>query len=750
MPRYAACNVSSHLRACLRKLRWQLRLFRRLTRGKNILLLCCGDVERNPGPNPAARNKNNKESPLTTIHINARSLLRHFEDVACLVSTEHPHILAVSETWLDSSVTDEQIHLPGYNIFRSDRNRNGGGVAVYCLDCLPCSFLSNGTSPSGAEFLWISVKTSCFHPSLAVACFYRPPGTPSQSVHDVCDNIEAMMLNRKYLIACGDFNIDMSDSSSSLSRTFQQFISSHSLTQSISTPTRYNHTTASASILDLFLTTPDISIHKARVLNTSFSDHLPILLQLNASISHPSSPTLVTLRSFKNFDSSYFEEDLSYVPWQIIDLFDDPDDKVEVFTHLFVDILDKHAPFKTVRVKKNPTPWISKKIKKEMDRRDRLFRFYRRNPSTPSLEIFKAQRNRIVWLQRKAKIEYFHRLLNKSPHPSTIWNTLKLATSSSSSSTSSTSTDRWSSFNSDSTTIANLLNSHFASVSSNTTPPTPDQTPTLSLRTPTPLLSFCPTTPQWCEQTLSGLKPKCASGLDLLPSSSLIAARSVISYPLSSIINSSIASSQFPTPWKSAVIKPLHKGGDHATPSNYRPISLLPIPSKVLEKHLHHQLSCHLYNNNLLFPLQSGFRPTHSTQTLLLYCLDNWYKALDRKQYIGVVFLDISKAFDTVNHDLLLSKLNKLGLSPATVSWLNLTSPIVVMLLRLPTLALPKVFLQVVSLKVLSWVPLFFRSLSMIFHLFFLLTPLFSSPMTWPYSLSVIVSLLFNLLFKPA
>ena len=73
--------------------------------------------------------------------------------------------------------------------------------------------------------------------------------------------------------------------------------------------------------------------------------------------------------------------------------------------------------------------------------------------------------------------------------------------------------------------------------------------------------------------------------------------------------------------------------------------------------------------NNLLFPFQSGFRPTHSTQTLLLHCLDNWYKALDNKQFIGVVFLDISKAFDTVNHDLLLFKLTKLGLSPDTLSW---------------------------------------------------------------------------------
>ena len=296
-----------------------------------------------------------------------------------------------------------------------------------------------------------------------------------------------------------------------------------------------------------------------------------------------------------------------------------------------------------------------------MDRRDRLFRFYRRNPTTGAWDIFKAQRNRVVWLQRKAKMEYFHQLLRKKSHPSHIWNTLKLATASSGPS------ENWSAFNSnDPSSIANSLNTHFTSVSSSafspdtTTPSPPHSTPTLSLH---------PATPEWCEKALAAIKPNCATGPDHLPSAALTAGRTVISYPLCSIINSSIAQSLFPTPWKCAIVKPLHKGGDRASPTNYRPISLLPVPSKVLEKHVHIQLSQHLHTHNLLYPLQSGFRPSHSTQTLLLHCLDKWYKALDTKKYVGAVFLDISKAFDTVSHDLLLSKLANLGLSPSATSW---------------------------------------------------------------------------------
>ena len=126
-----------------------------------------------------------------------------------LVSTERLHIIAISEIWWDSSVSINEIHLVGYNLFRFDCNYSSD-IAVYCSDHLPCSLLHCGTSSSGVESLWISVRVGCFHPFLAYGCFYRPPAAPSQSIHDFCDNVESMMLNYQHNLACGDFNIDMS------------------------------------------------------------------------------------------------------------------------------------------------------------------------------------------------------------------------------------------------------------------------------------------------------------------------------------------------------------------------------------------------------------------------------------------------------------------------------------------------------------------------------------------------------------
>lgn len=119
-----------------------------------LLLVFCGDVEANPGPVCGyqcplrrcdtianGRKTTNRKTSMTIVHLNARSLL-HFDDVAALLSTHRPEVLTVSETWLDPSVGNSEIHIPGYSLFRSDRNRCGGGVAINCVDHMPYCVLS--------------------------------------------------------------------------------------------------------------------------------------------------------------------------------------------------------------------------------------------------------------------------------------------------------------------------------------------------------------------------------------------------------------------------------------------------------------------------------------------------------------------------------------------------------------------------------------------------------------------------------
>ena len=153
------------------------------------------------------------------------------------------------------------------------------------------------------------------------------------------------MIAKKYVVACGDLNIDMSDLTKPNSKLFHDHLVSHSLTQPISQPTRISE--SSSSLIDLLLTTPDVSVSKSMVLDCVISDHLPILLDLALPVLK-SVPSSIKRRSFKHFSEADFVDDLWSVPWCMVDLFDDVDDKVSVFNTLFQEVLEVHAPIKSI------------------------------------------------------------------------------------------------------------------------------------------------------------------------------------------------------------------------------------------------------------------------------------------------------------------------------------------------------------------------------------------------------------------
>jgi hypothetical protein len=139
--------------------------------------------------------------------------------------------------------------------------------------------------------------------------------------------------------------------------------------------------------------------------------------------------------------------------------------------------------------------------------------------------------------------------------------------------------------------------------------------------------------------------------------------------PLASIFNMSLASSVFPTTWKTAQVTPIFKKGNRQVIANYRPISLLPLLSKVMEHAINKQLCEHLETSGLLHPSQHGFRRKRSTNTALLILSNRLFIAKNNGQITAMASLDYSRAFDTINHDLLLSKLAKCNISSSTVSW---------------------------------------------------------------------------------
>lgn len=612
------------------------------------------------------------------MHLNVRSLLNKIDEIRLLFKSNKAHIISFSETWLDCSISDSEIEIQNYTIIRKDRNRKGGGVCGYIRSDI-CFNVRTDLDNAHIEAVWLDILLPKTKP-LLVGILYRPP---TQSVfydrlEETCSS--AIDHGKRETILIGDWNTNMLKKDSSIYKAFSVFCNLFSLHQLISQCTRVSPT--SQSIIDLVLTSDKSNISNSGAIDYGISDHAIIYCTRKTRRPVINCHHTVKIRSMRNYNNESLLHELGKLDLSRVLKMTSADEAWCYFKFMFLRAINQLAPVKSVRFKTRSEPWINAAIIEAITARNDSLQEYRKKKDEASFGLFKKLRNVVNRLIKKAKLEYYNDIIAENKDdPQKLWKSLKqlgyrnkLKTRTLNMNLNSEGT-----LTSDKSLVAGIFNNFFTTIASTLVNKLPSPSgrygedhvesfyKRLGVRTDD--FHFNEVSEEVVLLKLRALKPSKATGIDNIPSRFIRDAAELISPFITHIINLSIKEGHVPHDFKQARVIPLHKKGSKLEPGNYRPVSILSSISKIMERVIFEQIDSYLASRELLFEFQSGFRKSHSTDTCLLFLTDHIRKEVDSGKYCGMVMLDLQKAFDTVNHDVLLCKLRALGFNSTSLSW---------------------------------------------------------------------------------
>ncbi|XP_043934529.1 uncharacterized protein LOC122807654 [Protopterus annectens] len=510
----------------------------------------------------------------------------------------------------------------------------------------------------------------------------HPPGNNISILEDILSWLSTNIGNETIIL--GDMNINWS---SIQSPTNPLNINLYNFSQLIDSITRPSKNLSKGSTLDWILVSHPHKFSNSGTLPDSLSDHFPTFTHRLPSPIHLTHNYIIT-RNQKNVNPDTFSNSLKLINWNPLKTLP-LDTAVAYFNSTFLNLLDCHDPINSKRIKSKTALLLSKNTLNIMHLRDKAWAHHQKNKSPSTLNEYKTLRNKVKKLITVDQQNYFSLLQNNhKTNPQKFWKGISnllnpSKTKNPNPDPNALGIDLATQFNSFFIDSISKLTSSFPNTSPSTSPqsfsnnssPSSSASPVTSSPShplsntfsSQPLPFSANPIPTSTIKLLQKLKP-CSNSPDNIPSYFLSIAAEAIVLPISILINHSIQEVHVPQIWKKAFIIPLHKGGNNNNISNFRPIAILSPISKILEKCIHLQLLPYLIDNNLLTPTQHGFRPGHISMTALHSFLEIVNKAQDSGSIISTLLLDLSKAFDTISHNLLLAKLSKLNISPSSIN----------------------------------------------------------------------------------
>ena len=616
---------------------------------------------------------------LHLIHLNINSLLSKIDELRAIAKKSRAAVIGITESKLDESVTDGEINIDGYEVIRSDRNRHGGGVACYIRNDI--SFNPRGNFSSEVENIFLDMLLPKTKPIL-IGILYRPPDQSkfldklSTAISET-DNFDAQEV---YIL--GDLNINLINNQKHTPngiKRYKEFCSLNGLKQLLTLPTRITKT--STSLLDHVLTNSADRVSQFGVVDTGLSDHQLIYCTRKITRTKTNVHKYIRTRSLKNYSQTLFLDKLGKVNFPDYSNFKDINNAYSDFTEKVTSVIDEIAPIKEIRVKNNSQDWFDAEINEEIERRDKSLAKFKKSRLHSDNESYKKARNKVQRMIKDKKKNFFTGKLNENiGKPKELWKSLKslgLPSKKSSCSTICLEKDGILSF--DPKANAEIFKDFYSNLANDLVKKLPNPPNKYgkdavkkyyeNLNLVGKSFSFEPVAYTSVLKLLQQLNPHKSAGIDNLTGKFLKEGAPVLASPITNLINLSISLSSFPDDCKIAKLKPLYKKEAKTKPKNYRPISLLPLISKIIERIIHDQTQVFLDENKILFTYQSGFRKHYSTDTCLSYLTDRVRNGFEKGSLTGMILIDLQKAFDTIDHKILTEKMSCLGFSESTIRW---------------------------------------------------------------------------------
>ena len=615
------------------------------------------------------------------LYTNADQFVNKRDDLLMLIANNEPDVIMINETIpkaQSAPIGRAYLNLDLFNCYTNfdpdlcDLGSSGmRGVTVYISNKLKVSEVSF-TDDKLTEHVWLRLKLHG-NDSLLIGCIYRSPSSDlTTSTDSICQLLHTAVTTDTHILVCGDFNyrnIDWSDypivlNGCSRSQSFLDTTMDLYLFQHVTEPTRFREG-CSPHTLDLIFTNEDDMVSDLQYLpGLGSSDH--VCLQFTLSCYTPDKSDSSNYRyNLRHADYVTMNDMLARIDWTNSISTLSVDESWEFFSSTVTDIINSCIPLHKPRVHKSI--YTNREAIRLKNRKNKLWSRYTSTRLPADHQAFCDARNKLRSYTRQLRYNFELGICNDMKlNPKKFWKYVKSRLN-----TKFTINDLLDDSNvciSEEADKAELFNNYFCSVF---TREDSLSLPSFSVSGTIPPIDTISISLDAIHQKLSNINVSKSPGPDGWPPAVLKGIADSISLPLFLIFTKSLEHGVVPSSWKRGYVTPIFKKGARNLPQNYRPITLTSTVGKILESLVRDALLDHFDRNSLLSDTQHGFIPRRSCVSQLLTVMEDWTSAIQHGSHSDVIYLDFSKAFDTVPHKWLIIKLQAYGVQGRLLSWLT-------------------------------------------------------------------------------